>query len=291
MHESWIDTFLNLVVTKNITETANIMYLSQATVSSRLQSLEDYLGYKLFYRHKGISKMELTSKGKMFLPLANQFKNIVRSMILNNLTDKRINIKIAATNSLMDNFIPSFINHLESDYRDNYNFELITEHSSKIYDDIFENRIDIGFSVKKFMLNGIDTIKIGEFPFYIVTNKNNKNNKNKNNIKSLKINNYIKIPWNSEVDTFLSKYYDRDFKPYITTDSIESALHMINDNNWFIMPKDLYANENFLNDFHTIKSDKLPSYEVFLVYNKNMYKEKETIEKIVKVATNYSESL
>ena len=49
-----IETFLMIVKTKNITKTADNLFLSQPTVSHRLKLLEEELKVKLITRKKGI---------------------------------------------------------------------------------------------------------------------------------------------------------------------------------------------------------------------------------------------
>ena len=63
MNISEIETFLMIVKTKNITKTAENLFLSQPTVSHRLKSLEEELGVKLIARKKGHKQIELTSQG------------------------------------------------------------------------------------------------------------------------------------------------------------------------------------------------------------------------------------
>ena len=62
MDLSEIETFLTIVNTKSITKTADILFLSQPTVSHRLKSLEKELGFPLIVRKKGFKNVELTSK-------------------------------------------------------------------------------------------------------------------------------------------------------------------------------------------------------------------------------------
>ena len=66
MNLSEIETFLMIVKTKNITKTAENLFLSQPTVSHRLKSLEDELEVKLMTRKKGYKQIELTTGGGIY---------------------------------------------------------------------------------------------------------------------------------------------------------------------------------------------------------------------------------
>ncbi|MFQ9649995.1 MAG: LysR family transcriptional regulator [Enterocloster sp.] len=73
MDLSEIETFLTIVNTKSITKTADILFLSQPTVSHRLKSLEKELGFPLIVRKKGFKDVELTSKGSEFVSIAERY--------------------------------------------------------------------------------------------------------------------------------------------------------------------------------------------------------------------------
>ena len=71
-----IETFLELVRTRNITKTAENLYLSQSTVSNRLKNLEDELGCQLIFRAKGHRIIQLTRQGEEFVPVAERWRNL-----------------------------------------------------------------------------------------------------------------------------------------------------------------------------------------------------------------------
>ena len=77
-----IETFLMIVKTKNITKTADNLFLSQPTVSHRLKLLEEELKVKLITRKKGYKQIELTSQGEEFIPIAERWLSIWREMQL-----------------------------------------------------------------------------------------------------------------------------------------------------------------------------------------------------------------
>ena len=80
MNISEIETFLMIVKTRNISKTAENLFLSQPTVSHRLKSLEDELDVKLITRKKGYKQIELTAQGEEFIPIAERWVSIWREM-------------------------------------------------------------------------------------------------------------------------------------------------------------------------------------------------------------------
>ena len=77
MNLAEIETFLTIVNTKSITRTADLLFLSQPTVSHRLTSLENELGFPLVIRQKGHKQVELTAKGTDFIILAERWMSLV----------------------------------------------------------------------------------------------------------------------------------------------------------------------------------------------------------------------
>ena len=59
-----ITIFLELVRCRNISKTAENLYLSQSAVSSRLKALEEEMGCQLVLRSKGQRSVELTRQGR-----------------------------------------------------------------------------------------------------------------------------------------------------------------------------------------------------------------------------------
>ncbi|MCY0896255.1 MAG: LysR family transcriptional regulator [Alicyclobacillaceae bacterium] len=73
-----MELFLTIARCKSISKTAETLFMSQSTVTTRLQRLERDLGYAVFDRLP--AGVELTEAGLHLLPLAEQVQRIVREM-------------------------------------------------------------------------------------------------------------------------------------------------------------------------------------------------------------------
>ncbi len=62
MNIELLDTFFAIYKYGNLNNEAQVLFLSQSTLSYRLQQLEDILGIKLFYRAKGKNELKLTTE-------------------------------------------------------------------------------------------------------------------------------------------------------------------------------------------------------------------------------------
>lgn len=100
MNLAEIETFLMIVKTKNITKTAENLFLSQPTVSHRLKSLEDELDVKLITRKKGYKQIELTTQGEEFIPIAERWVSIWQEMQLLKHTQDRLYLTVGCTDTM-----------------------------------------------------------------------------------------------------------------------------------------------------------------------------------------------
>ena len=68
MEFSWINTFLTAAINGNFRKTAELLYISQPSVTVHIQNLEKELGVRLFERDG--RKMKLTEEGRRYIPHA-----------------------------------------------------------------------------------------------------------------------------------------------------------------------------------------------------------------------------
>jgi len=96
--------------TKSFSKAAKLLYLSQPAVSSKIQTLEDSLGVKLFTRttHGVI----LTEAGKVVLDYSNRFLDLHQSMLdeLNQLLNSNTQLVIGSSCTSGNYAMPSCIN-------------------------------------------------------------------------------------------------------------------------------------------------------------------------------------
>lgn len=80
MTQTGIECFLAICRYKTITRAAEMLYITQSSLSVRLKNLETELGGALFFRNKGSREMTLTAAGKEFYELAEQYEALLRKM-------------------------------------------------------------------------------------------------------------------------------------------------------------------------------------------------------------------
>ena len=139
-----IETFLELVRTRNITKTAENLYLSQSTVSNRLKNLEDELGCQLIFRAKGHRIIQLTRQGEEFVPVAERWRNLFEETELLK-SSSLSTLRIASSESTYYEYIAPFLREFLPRYPHCKMSVQICD-SEYTYDMLEKGLIDYGFA-------------------------------------------------------------------------------------------------------------------------------------------------
>ena len=139
-----IETFLSVVAHGTISSAANHIHVSQSTVSTRIQQLEEELGAPLLLRRKGVRTIELTPYGTAFISIASQWASLWKDTqnlkTLSNIQTLTI-ASVDAINSYT--FVPLF-NRLIERYP-NVRLFINTHHSDEIHGLVESRMADVGF--------------------------------------------------------------------------------------------------------------------------------------------------
>ncbi len=73
-----IETFLAITETRSLSKAAEILFLSQSTVSYRLKTLEQEIGTELIQREQGKGFITLTAKGEEFTDIAKRWISLYK---------------------------------------------------------------------------------------------------------------------------------------------------------------------------------------------------------------------
>jgi DNA-binding transcriptional LysR family regulator len=80
MHEKGIETFLAVAMSRTLGKAAEILNVTQSTISYNLRELEGEMGMILVDRQKGMKAVKLTPAGESFLPLALKWQEVSREI-------------------------------------------------------------------------------------------------------------------------------------------------------------------------------------------------------------------
>jgi len=166
-----VESFLAAVTCGNISAAADYLFVSQSTVSNRIQLMEQELGISLLIRKKGHRTIELTSYGEAFIPIASQWAALWKDTQNLKSTADVQTLQIAAVDAVNNcTFLPLFHQHIER--YPNIRLSINTFHSEEIHGLIQNRTMDIGFVFSQIRYPDIISRPVYRELMYLVCHKN-----------------------------------------------------------------------------------------------------------------------
>ncbi|MEH6938714.1 LysR family transcriptional regulator [Bacillus sp. JJ664] len=164
-----IEAFIYVIHYGSFNKAADSLFLSQPTVTARIQSLERELNCKLF--HRTGKQVMITEEGKRFLPYAQQVVQIYEKgkMHINQKKSQTNELKIGCTVSVSNYVISEIIPKL-SVMNDEVHYKMITGSTDELVKKTVNNEIDIAF-VRKISHPSLQSIKLFEDPITLYVYK------------------------------------------------------------------------------------------------------------------------
>jgi len=274
-------TQLNYVLaldkSKNFTKAAKACKISQPSLSTQIQKLEEELGVEIFDRTK--KPIKSTEIGKI---LINQFKVIidessnVSELIIKSKEKINKNIKFGISYTLEATLLPLFYESLISKFN-NSNIKLTINSKDKLLKKLNNNEIDFIITTTPTLKKELKVIPFYYEPLMIVIPKKLQNFDLKI-IERNKINtNEILVPKkNNDLKKSIIKLFNtKKFNTKIKTDNLETLLNLsLNGAGMSVLPYLFF--EGLRDEKKSLVfnfSNPLPSREISMVFKKKSLKE------------------
>lgn len=141
-----IEAFLMVQRTGSVTKAAELLYISQSSLSTRLRTLERELGVSLFARGNGVRSVQLTPEGERFLPLARQHRALEEKMrSLGKGTSKGGVLRVSAFNSVGSYVLPPVYQRFTRSWP-NIRLEIEDMATAGAMKAFAQDRLDVAFS-------------------------------------------------------------------------------------------------------------------------------------------------
>jgi len=254
-----IETFLTVVSLGNITAASNKLHVSQSTVSSRIQQLENELGIQLLLRQKGHHNVALTSYGKRFLPLASQWSSLWKdTQNLKTLTDIQP-LTIASIDSVNNCTLVPLFNHLVNTYP-SLKLSIHTHHSNEIHTLVENHVADIGFVFSSTNYPDIISRPLYRELMYLICQKDSPYG---NNIscKELDPSQEVYLRWGSDFQRWHDRNWSPNHHPLITVNTGSNLQRYLNvPGRWAVAPSSVVREISYRSDFvfYTLKEPPAP---------------------------------
>lgn len=267
-----IEAFFAIINTGSISKAAELLSISQSALSRRIFILEEELGYPLFNRSRGIKQTLLTSYGKEFLPLAEQYQAIYGKALSLRSHKGRRELRISAPDSLNRTVLKNAYSAFMKEYPE-IKLSIHTNRSEESYRYMEEGSIDIAYVG---LLRPSKTITCDSFFTEKVVFACSKNATYSDyvTIKDLSIEKCIRFNFNIESTSWFEKNFQNDdmFFTYVDNLSLYSK-ELFEDDHWTIIP--YYISQILISDFDlTTKAIESPPadrrlYSIYRVHNPN----------------------
>lgn len=163
MNLRFLETFVLVAQLRNFRMTAERLFTTQAAVSSRIATLEQEFGVRLFDR--GAREVTLTADGAKALVHAERILRCMREM-REDMLDKQAFagvIRIGAIESIVHSWFPDFLAVLHQRYP-RLQVEIACDTSIHMSDQLVKGMLDVSLQAKSVSNSAIGNLALGEFP-------------------------------------------------------------------------------------------------------------------------------
>jgi len=218
MNTTLIETFLSVVYNQSITKAANELFLSQSTVSSRLQQLETELGTKLIERKKGIRTIEPTAYGLAFIPLAQRYQQINQELSRFKSNAPHYSLTVACPDSLnIHLFRPLYQQLINAD--PHINLTILTQQSPEVYSILDHYDADVGFIFHQSRYNNVVTELAIKEKMVLLVSDNGSWPEGAIHPSSLDKKYEVYVRWSDEIVLWHDRYWSDAVHPYAQVDT------------------------------------------------------------------------
>lgn len=157
-----IEAFVYINHYGSFNKAADVLYISQPTVTARIQSLERELDCRVFDRLG--KQINLTDKGRQFLPYAQQILQVYQNGKHQIQSKGQIpdELRIGSTVSVSNYLMPQLLQHLKRKYP-HIRFKLTTSSTDSLIEKLKAKEIDLAF-IRKVVNPAIQSFPFCEDP-------------------------------------------------------------------------------------------------------------------------------
>lgn len=267
MDKEELETFLCVCEYHSLIKTSEILYISQATASNRIASLENKLGYMLINRGKGQRTVTVTEKGKAFIPFAKKMLSLWdrAKEIKNEVIREELSISSSYTNNAYI-FFHTF--HDFTFHHPELKLSFTTYHSHEIHKMLDDYSCDIGFCSN----NYTEFSSLFSFPFYkqkmgIAISKNHPF-VSSHDISLLDSRKEVYEPYSKAFELWHKEMFHNQC--FVTTSTFTMQIHFLESNDlWAIIPDDFVSLLPEDYTFIVMEELKIPDRITYFIYNRH----------------------
>lgn len=290
MNYTNISTFLAIAACKSLSKAAELLYVTQPTLSHRLSSLETELGTPLISRRKGVRTIELTEAGKRFLPIAENWKELLRQTQDICKSVPPVSLRVSNVDSLNEYFMPYVYTHFLEKHT-SCNLNILTLRSEAAYHAIENHELDMAFITNPRFLKKVRTIPVFHESMKFIC-KSTSSYKKTVSPGDLNPAHEIYIPWSNPFVLWHDYWFGSESDLRVTIDNMGLIEHFLQmENAWAVVPSTVCYSLSQKNDFRTCEINHGPGKRTCYVISNNQQDlsslQDEFIETLLGIACSY----
>lgn len=159
MNYSGIDAFLAIVRCNGLGRAAEVLCLTQPTVSKRLRLLEEELGATLIERGRGVRDIKLTEAGEAFLDVAERWVVLYRETIAISGQSERSSLRIGSIAGINYELLDDVYAALAAS-EPPFRISIQSGNSRELFEKVARRELDVAFTRQPFAHEHVVTRKL-----------------------------------------------------------------------------------------------------------------------------------
>lgn len=263
MNIQQLQAFLKIVEMGSISGAAEMLYISQSTVSDRLKSLEEELDTQLVLRGPGIRSISLSQRGLEFLAFANRMVELETEVQYWRKYEGLQRIRIGAPQSINSYFFRSF--YQEELAHPEIKLEISAHWNETIYRMVYVGELDLGLVSRPYHSPNLVTIPLFRETLYVVYDSNVNQYED---LKSMPRHHEIYIDWGPAYLNWYQKHWNLVDLPKVSLDSPQLLMtYLKSPQSWAVVPHCIYTELIDNNpSIKTIERGQDVHRELYLIY-------------------------
>lgn len=232
-----IETFLTIVETQSLSKASEKLFVSQSTISNRLNSLEKELNTLLVKRQPGKKFVELTPKGEEFIIIAKRWTALEKDTNTWIKKEPPLGLNIGSVDSINIYILAPLFNQIIND-KPFLKIDISSHSSVQVFGLLESFDIDIGMTSRLIRSNSLLGEPVFSEGMVMVSSSVNSNYKAKIHPQDLDVKNEIFLDWGPNFQIWHDYWWDPTEHTKITVDTAGLILQCIDiPETWAIVPK------------------------------------------------------
>lgn len=231
-----LEMFLTIVSTKNISKTADTLFLSQPTISHRLKALEKELDFPLIVRSKGFKQIELTAEGADFVPIAQRMVSLWKETRLLKRSRDRLPLSVGCADSVNVALLAPFYRELTGE-GSALDLNIRTHQSSELYGILDNHDIDVALVFYHLYYKNIVCQQVFQERLLLVQSDQPRIPRALVHTEELDASKELFLKWDDSYQLWHDQWLTNYARPSAIVDTIALARRLWQEDRWMIAPE------------------------------------------------------